>query len=80
MTNLNAQPLEYDWRRTRYLPEHIYDCSHCQTPLETLREGMMLLPGNFAHPGRSALLCQRCTGLFWDAEARNERLAQEAGY
>jgi hypothetical protein len=77
--NLNVQPLKYDWGRVRYSPEDVYDCSHCQTPLAPF-ESALVLPGNFHHPGRTALLCQRCAILFWRAEIENEQAATEAGY
>jgi hypothetical protein len=40
----------------------------------------MVLPGNFHHPNMNALLCERCAKLCWDAEDRNEKAAQAAGY
>jgi uncharacterized protein with PIN domain len=79
MTNLNTQPVKFDYGRTRYLPEHIFDCGQCQTPLESFRDATVL-PGNFHHPGMNALLCERCAKLFWDAEVEGERMAREAGY
>jgi len=77
--NLNVQPLKYDWGRVRYLPEDVYDCSHCQTPLAPF-EAALVLPGAFHHPGRTALLCGRCAILFWRAEIESERATTEAGY
>lgn len=77
--NLNVQPLTYDFLRVRYSPKYLYDCAHCHTPLESLRDNLMLIPGNFHHPGMAGLLCGRCTKLFWDREERADKAAQEAG-
>ena len=77
MTNLNMQPLRYDYGRTRYLPEHVFDCGHCQTPVEPLYDrGLMLVPGNFHRPGMSSLLCGRCARLLDQAE--HDAMAEEA--
>ncbi len=74
--NLNTQPLRYDQRRVRYVPDHTFDCGHCQTPLEAFSEVMFVPASPWHQPGKGTLLCMRCAKLWWDAE----HAAMEASY
>lgn len=79
MTDLNVCPLSYDFNRVRWLPKHIYDCGHCHLPLEVYQKAT-LVAGNFHHPGKATLLCERCAEAFWEREHLASKAAEEAGY
>ena len=71
--HLNAQPLVYDYRRIRYLPEYIFDCGHCQEPLQAFQDAMVVPASPFHRPGMATLLCDRCAGLWCEAERRADQ-------